>query len=62
MRLVASFSRGIAADPERVTRVREGLAFHGPFYGLKDFCCKTAQLCVTRRKCSITESPSAAKL
>jgi hypothetical protein len=23
-----------------LTRAREGLAFHGHFYGLKTFCCK----------------------
>ena len=30
-----------------VTRARGGLVFHGRFYGLRNFCCKTAQLCAT---------------
>jgi hypothetical protein len=27
--------------------MREGIAFHGRFYGLRNFCCKPAQLYAT---------------
>ena len=27
------------------------------FYGQRKFCCKTAQFCVTRRECEMTETP-----
>ena len=33
-------------------------AFHGCFYGLRNFCRKTAQFCATRRESDTAESPS----
>jgi len=32
--------------------------FHGRFYGLRNFCCKTAQFCATRRESEMAETPS----
>ena len=40
---VKADSRRAEADSNNSTRMREGLAFHGLFYGLRNFCCKTAQ-------------------
>jgi len=37
---------------------RDSLIIHGPFYGLKNFCCKTVQFCATRRESNTTETPS----
>jgi hypothetical protein len=32
--------------------------FHGRFYGLRNFCCKTAQFCATPRESEMAEAPS----
>jgi len=37
----------------RQARTPEGL-----FYGLRNFCCKTAQVCATRREYEMAETPS----
>ena len=42
-------TRGNGARNAQV-RAREGLAFHGRFYGLRNFRCKNPQLCATRRE------------
>jgi hypothetical protein len=31
--------------------------FHGRFYGLRNFCCKTAQFCTTPRESEMAEAP-----
>jgi len=36
-----------------IPRAREGLTFHGLFYGRIKFCCKTMQFCATRRQSEI---------
>ena len=43
---------------QRETPNRVGRKFHGLFYGRAEFCCKTAQCCVTRCKYRIAEIPS----
>src|SRR5215471_4576900 len=56
------FRRSRLSVPERVTRTRARedrvLAFTVIFYGLKDFCCKTAQFCATQRESDFPETPS----
>jgi len=42
---------------ETTTRARGGFAFHGLFYGLRNFRCKTAHFCATRRESETTETP-----
>ena len=34
-----------------ITRAREKAPFHGVFYGLRNFCCKTVQFYATHREC-----------
>src|SRR6266481_5864462 len=36
-------------------------AFHGLFYGLRNFCCKTAQSCATRRESEMPQIPGVGK-
>ena len=43
---------------ETTTHARAGFAFHGLFYGLRNFRCKTAHFCATRRESETTETPS----
>jgi hypothetical protein len=38
-------------------RAREGLGFHGRFYGLRNFCCKTVQLWDARCKPDLLGAP-----
>jgi hypothetical protein len=42
---------------ETTTHARAGFAFHGLFYGLRNFRCKTAHFCATRRESETTETP-----
>ena len=43
----------------RVTRVRMAAKrFHGLFYGLRNFCCKTAQCCATPCESEMAKTPS----
>jgi hypothetical protein len=47
----------------RPFHAREGiLVFRGRFHGPKNFCCKTAQFCATRRESEMAEIPSVAML
>jgi hypothetical protein len=50
--------RKITNETWELPRACEGLAFHGLFYGLRNFCCKTAHFCATRRDSEATETPS----
>jgi hypothetical protein len=34
--------------------------FHGPFFGLRNFCCKTAQVCTTRRETEMLKQVASA--
>jgi len=38
------------------------LAFHGRFNGLRNFCCKTAQFCATRRESELAGTPSVSSI
>jgi len=43
----------------RPFHAREGiLVFRGRFHGPKNFCCKTAQFCATRRESEMAEIPN----
>jgi len=43
---------------ETTPRARARFAFRGLFYGLRNFRCKTAHFCATRRESETTETPS----
>ena len=50
--LAAQAERNALSRPTNWTRNARARkdSFHGPFYGLTNFCCKTAQLSETPRK------------
>jgi hypothetical protein len=52
--LTAAGARNNALVATAIPRTR----FHGRFYGLRNFCCKTLQFCATRRESETTETPS----
>jgi hypothetical protein len=59
--ILLGIRRGRESNPLSEQEIARHLIFHGRFYGLRDFSCKTVPFCATRRESRMSEAPSVAK-